>query len=46
MKNKKTDHTIFDSAGLWERSNVNASELRKLAWDRKIKNDYGNQQIH
>jgi GMP synthase PP-ATPase subunit len=34
-KEIKSDHNIFDSAGLWEGRNINARQLRDEAWNRK-----------
>lgn len=34
-KEKKSSHTIFDSAGLWKDRNLNSRQLRDEAWTRK-----------
>lgn len=34
-KEKKSTHTIFDSAGLWKKRNIDARHLRDEAWTRK-----------
>lgn len=34
-KEKKSSHSIFDSAGLWKERKINARQLRDEAWTRK-----------
>lgn len=38
IKKKKVDpnYDFFQSAGLWANRNIDARELRKKAWDRKL----------